>query len=421
MGDERVLQGRYRLGEKLGEGGMGIVYRGTDLRLERPVAVKLVHPTVEGSEARLERFLREAKLTAQLRHPGIVDVYDFGQTDDGEAFFVMELLLGEPLSARLRREKNLGCPAAVHIALQICDAVAAAHAAGLVHRDLKPANIILVRAGDDDARVKVVDFGVAKKLGGATKLTESGMLVGTIDYMAPEQIRGEDLDGRADVYALGAMLTIMLTGLPVFETDNVAALVHRHLSVTPAPVRERDPSLSPAIEAVVRKCLMKDPAARFQTMQELSLALVAALEGRAPAASSRVVLPARLPAGEREIELDDLGDAAGSPHLELEEVEHRPARPVPAPLVAPSVPGEARPLAPAPVHQATPPAPWVARLAVLPIGVSKRIVGYALVALVILHVFFRPGALTTAAVVAVAFVGGLLLWARHRVESGPRW
>ena len=245
MGDARVLQGRYQLGDVLGEGGMGIVHRGTDLRLERPIAVKLMHPDVEARGPRTERFLKEAKRTAQLRHPGIVEVYDFGQTDAGEAFFVMELLSGESLGARIRREGRLTAAAAIHVATQICAALAAAHDAGIVHRDLKPANILLVRAGDDDARVKVVDFGVAKKLGGATQLTESGLLVGTVDYMAPEQIRGDEIDGRVDVYAMGALLTTMLTGKPPFDADNVASIVHQHLSVTPRSVREVEPSVPP--------------------------------------------------------------------------------------------------------------------------------------------------------------------------------
>lgn len=426
MGDARVLVGRYQLGEVLGQGGMGVVHRGVDLRLERPVAVKLVRPDVAEGGTQKERFLREAKRTAQLRHPGIVEVYDFGQTEEGEAFFVMELLDGESLSSRVRREGRLPESLAVHIATQICAALAVAHDAGIVHRDLKPANVLLVRSGADDARVKIVDFGVAKKLGGGTQLTESGMLVGTVDYMAPEQIRGDEIDGRVDVYALGAMLTAMLTGRPPFEADNVATIVHNHLSVTPRSVRERVPGISPALEAIVGRCLFKDPASRFATMSELEAALVGALEGKVPAAApGRAPLPARPPSSEREIELDDDGPNV---RLELEEVERPLARPHPsrsattapaALALEPTSPALAAPAEHRPRRAAPAPA-WIERLAVLPIAVSKRIVGYALVALVIARVFFRPSAVVTVTLVAAAALGGALLWARHRVERGAR-
>jgi eukaryotic-like serine/threonine-protein kinase len=409
MGDARVLQGRYQLGELLGEGGMGVVHRGVDLRLERPVAIKLVHPDVEAGGARTERFLKEAKRTAQLRHPGIVEVYDYGQTDDGEAFFVMELLEGESLARRIARQGKLSAAAAVHVATQICAALAAAHDAGLVHRDLKPANVLLVRAGEDDARVKVVDFGVAKRVGGATQLTEAGMLVGTVDYMAPEQIRGDAVDGRADVYAMGALLTVMLTGVPPFDADNVATIVHQHLSVTPRSVREREPTISPALEAVVKRCLLKDPASRFASMRELEAALVAARDGKAPAPPpKRAPLPARAPAAEREVELDD---APLAMPLELEDVERPLARPLaasPASDLAVAATSAGRPRL----------APWIERMAVLPVAVSKRLVGYALVALVLERIFFRPSAVVTVATVAVAAVGAAFLWARHRVERG---
>ena len=274
----RLLSGRYRLEATLGHGGMGVVYRGVDLMMQRPIAVKLIRG-VDGTELDDEiagRFLREAKNTARLQHEHIIEVFDLGRTEEGGLYFVMELLEGESLSARLRREGKLSPATTVHIGRQICEALQVAHTAGVIHRDLKPANIMLLsRAGDDDY-VKVLDFGVAKSLDGGdqdTQLTHTGMLVGTVDYMAPEQITGKPVDGRTDVYALGVVLYKMLSGKAPFRDTGVPALIHAHLNTMPKPLIEVATGIPNELDHVVLRCLAKLPERRFESMAELARAL----------------------------------------------------------------------------------------------------------------------------------------------------
>jgi serine/threonine protein kinase len=278
----RLLGGRYRLEAKLGSGGMGVVYRATDQTMHRSVAVKLIRG-VDGvalDEEVAGRFLREAKNTARIQHENIIEVYDLGRSDQGDMFFVMELLEGESLSTKLRRDGKLPPAVAVHIARQMCAALHVAHAAGIIHRDLKPANVMLIhRAGQDDY-VKVLDFGVAKSYtpDQQTQLTHTGMLVGTVEYMAPEQIMGRKVDGRTDIYALGIVLYRMLTGKAPFRDGGVPALIHAHLNVFPKPMTDTTPDLPGALDRVVLRCLAKQPEQRFESMEEVSRALAGALE-----------------------------------------------------------------------------------------------------------------------------------------------
>lgn len=274
----RLLNGRYRLEATLGHGGMGVVYRGVDLMMRRPIAVKLVRG-VDGMELDDEiagRFLREAKNTARLQHEHIIEVFDLGRTEEGGLYFVMELLEGASLSARLRRDGKFSPSATVHIGRQICEALQVAHTVGVIHRDLKPANIMLLsRAGDDDF-VKVLDFGVAKSLNGGdqeTQLTHTGMLVGTVDYMAPEQIMGKPVDGRTDIYALGVVLYKMLSGKAPFRDTGVPALIHAHLNTMPKPLIEVVAGVPNELDHVVLRCLAKLPERRFESMAELARAL----------------------------------------------------------------------------------------------------------------------------------------------------
>jgi serine/threonine-protein kinase len=284
MADEdlpRLLSGRYRLEATLGHGGMGVVYRGVDLMMKRPIAVKLIR-AVDGvglDEEIAGRFLREAKNTARLQHEHIVEVFDLGRTEEGGLYFVMELLEGESLSARLRREGALSPETTVHIGRQICDALQAAHAAGIVHRDLKPANVMLLSRAGDPEFVKVLDFGVAKSYASdqETQLTHTGMLVGTVDYMAPEQIMGKPVDGRTDVYSLGVVLYKMLSGHAPFRDTGVAALIHAHLNTMPKPLIEVVPGIPNELDRVVLRCLAKNPDRRYESMAELRRALTMAL------------------------------------------------------------------------------------------------------------------------------------------------
>lgn len=278
----RLLGGRYQLEAKLGSGGMGVVYRATDLTMQRAVAVKLIRG-VDGvalDEEVAGRFLREAKNTARIQHENIIEVYDLGRSDQGDMFFVMELLEGESLSTKLRRDGKLTPAVSVHIARQMCAALHVAHSAGIIHRDLKPANVMLIRRAGQDDYVKVLDFGVAKSYtpDQQTQLTHTGMLVGTVEYMAPEQIMGRKVDGRTDIYALGVVLYRMLTGKAPFRDGGVPALIHAHLNVFPKPMTETAPEIPGALDRVVLRCLAKQPERRYESMEELSRALVGAIE-----------------------------------------------------------------------------------------------------------------------------------------------
>ncbi len=279
-----MLSGRYRLDAKVGQGGMGVVYRGVDLVMQRPVAVKLVR-TREGvriDEAITGRFLREAKHTARIQHDNIIDVFDLGRGEEGDLFFVMELLEGQTLSQMLQQRERLDPALATHVGAQIADALDAAHRGGIVHRDLKPANVMLISRGQDPCFVKVLDFGVAKAHAAGeaeTALTRTGVLVGTIEYMAPEQILGRAVDGRTDIYSLGVLLYRTITGTNPFRDAHMPAMIHNHLNVMPEPMQSRLPAtkVSLALERAVERCMRKEPERRFATMADVSRALRASL------------------------------------------------------------------------------------------------------------------------------------------------
>ncbi len=258
---------------------MGTVHRATDLRLQREVAVKVVRAQSNDAEARA-RFVREAQRTAQVRHPNVVEVFDVGETPEGELFLVMELLRGVPLSKRLARMGRVELATFGSIAPEICAALGAAHSLGIVHRDVKPANVMLVEHGSRQDFVKVVDFGIAKAESSATALTDTESFVGTLEYISPEQLLGDPpLGAYSDVYSLGVMFYLLLTGTPVFRGVPPAGLVHHHLAVEPEPLRSRAPAagLSEQLETVVLRCLAKHPGDRYANANQLGLAIEEAL------------------------------------------------------------------------------------------------------------------------------------------------
>lgn len=283
----RILAGRFRLESVLGQGGMGTVYRAVDTTMQRAVAIKLIAPDPSAEDDAVSRFLREARNTARITHPHIVHLYDLGRGDRGELFFVMELLGGESLSDRIRRFTRLPVDDAIHIAKQMCAALGYAHKKGLIHRDLKPANVMILERGGDPLFVKVLDFGVAKAQDQGTQITKTGALVGTVDYMAPEQILSKKIDARTDVYSLGVILYRMFTGTPLFPEGAMPVVIKNHISSAPEPMASRAPDveLSAGLERVVMQCLAKKPEERYATMEELEHALTrAAREPRRRAA-----------------------------------------------------------------------------------------------------------------------------------------
>jgi eukaryotic-like serine/threonine-protein kinase len=254
----RVLGDRYRPEQVLGTGGMGAVWRGRDLRLDRPVAIKVLAGDGLTDPTAMERFDREARTVARLAHPNIVAVYDFG-TEGGYPYLVMELVEGWSVAAMLTGGA-LALSQAVAIAAQTCDGLTAAHAAGVIHRDVKPANLILTPTGV----VKICDFGIARlqHAAGQSRLTGSAEAVGSSSYMAPEQANSEPVDARTDLYGLGCTLYAMLAGGPPFAGDNPLTVVHQHLTQKPAPLATRRPDVPAPLAALVEELLAKAPADR---------------------------------------------------------------------------------------------------------------------------------------------------------------
>ena len=272
----RDLDGRFTILEKLGEGGMGAVYRGMQHSVGREVAIKVVSPHLVSNAEVIKRFFREAKLASRLSHPNAVAVLEFGQTQDGLFYLVMELVTGRTLDQVIEEEKVFRASRVVRIGAQICDALEGAHTLQIVHRDLKPANVMVLAHGRD--LVKVLDFGLAKSVApdqASSTMTNAGALLGTPAFMPPEIALGQPCDGRADLYSLGCILYQLGTGQLPFVADSIHELISMHGSV-PAPPMTNVP---PALAAVVDRLLQKDPALRFQSAAETRDALEAALVG----------------------------------------------------------------------------------------------------------------------------------------------
>jgi serine/threonine protein kinase len=282
-----VVDGRYRVVELIGEGGMGKVYLAEHVEIGKRVALKVLHPSYSRMPDLVERFRREARAASKIGHPHIVDVTDSGTTADGSAYFVMEFLEGVELGSVIEREGALDVGRATRIAQQICRALAAAHAAGIIHRDLKPENIFLtIRDGTTDF-VKVLDFGIAKTTEAEEarerKLTSPGMAMGTPEYMAPEQAAGRPADARCDVYAVGAILYEMLTGVPPYQGDNFMEILTKKATVDPvAPIHLRSTIPAP-VSALVVASMARNPDDRPATMEAFEYALTKCTAGRGAA------------------------------------------------------------------------------------------------------------------------------------------
>jgi tRNA A-37 threonylcarbamoyl transferase component Bud32 len=273
--------GSYVLDRELGRGGMGAVYAAVHQLLGRRAAVKLLLPDLSRKQDLVQRFFNEARAASQIKHPGIVDVYDYGYSGDGTAFIVMELLEGETLAARLKARGRMPIPQAAVLARQVANALAAAHAGGIVHRDLKPDNIFLVKDPEvvGGERVKLLDFGIAKlatEIQGGTSRTVTGAILGTPHYMSPEQCEGaREVDARSDLYSLGCMLFQMVSGVLPFDSPGVGGLIGMHLHVPPPLLRVKCPWASPELEAVVARLLAKNPEDRFPSAEALATVLAA--------------------------------------------------------------------------------------------------------------------------------------------------
>tara|TARA_B100000609_G_scaffold185468_1_gene169451 strand:+ start:16540 stop:18246 length:1707 start_codon:yes stop_codon:yes gene_type:complete len=306
----QVVNGRFVIKDLLGEGGMGKVYLAEQKGLERPVALKLLHAHIAQDEIRRERFHREAKAMTRFSHPGATAVYDFGEWE-GQFYIAMEFLQGRPLSDLVPSQ----CPLPVHqivdVLSQVCDALGAAHKAGMIHRDLKPENVMLLKGENDSTQIKLVDFGLAllAEGEGQQRLTQEGMLVGTPAYVSPEQAQGHACDARADIYALGVMLYEMLCGMLPFLGDNMMSLMLQHMFAPAQPPSEKKPDLEihPTLEALAMQCLAKAPDERPPTCEAFRQILVQALDGETQVSERKRLY--------EHATRDERASAAGVPHI----------------------------------------------------------------------------------------------------------
>ncbi len=317
--------GNYKLLEEIGEGGMGKVFRGIDLMLEREVAVKVLRPELASQPNLVARFRSEAITLAKLIHPNVALLYSFLREGD-DFFMVMEFVRGEPLDEVLRREGALPVHRALPLFSQALNGIHHAHSLGIIHRDIKPANIMITEGGS----IKVMDFGIARVLGGA-RLTRTGHLIGTLEYMSPEQIRGQNADARADIYALGALLYEMLAGHVPFERDTDFDVMRAQIEDAPPPPRTFAPHIPEAVEQAILQALAKEPEARFSSAEAFRQVLL----HQAPAApSAQAAPPTRL------------AEPSPGPKATVWAAPTEPASP--APQTRAAVPSVLRPTAAAP-------------------------------------------------------------------------
>jgi serine/threonine protein kinase len=276
----RVINDRFKISALIARGGMGKVYRAEQAPLGRICAVKVLNPNYAGEHDPEfhRRFFLEASLTSKLTHPNTVTIFDYGRTDDDIYYMAMEYLEGHTLHRAIRTAGHFPEERVAHIARQICRALREAHSLGVIHRDLKPANIFLVEHGDETDVVKVLDFGLVKNVSAdakAEELTQTGLFMGSPKYMAPEQIRGDKVDARTDIYSLGVIMYEMLTGKVPFDRPNSVNILMAHVNEDAPPMRQMNPSIqvSPTMEETVARAMAKDPDQRFHSMDEVLASL----------------------------------------------------------------------------------------------------------------------------------------------------
>jgi serine/threonine-protein kinase len=310
--------GRYQILEKLGQGGMGVVYRAFDTLIERVVALKIISAPIEGNPEARERFIREARAAGQLSHPNIITIHDLGE-HEGQPYLAMEFLEGEDLQTRMARPERMSLGRKIELAMNICYGLEYAHARGVIHRDIKPANIYIT----DNGAVKILDFGLARLL--TSELTSSHMLMGTVNYMAPEQIRGERADHRADIFSVGVVFYELLAGRKAFAGDSFASTLFKILNEVPEALPNIDASLPLELVAIVERALAKPRDERYQNMGELLRDLTVCRQqlGLADSSVGRPGSGGLRPAS------DPWSRPSGQAQVD------RPGTPAPAPLVTP--------------------------------------------------------------------------------------
>src|SRR6478735_6709890 len=299
-----LAAGRYRILKLLGEGGMGQVYLAEHVAIEKRVALKILRAEFAAKGDIVTRFQQEAISASRIKHPNVLDVFDFGQLENGRFFLAMEFLEGNDLADELSRRRVLDAASGIRISMQMCRALAAAHANGVVHRDMKPENVFLQRTVDGEEIVKIVDFGIAQlrskdaeAVQTKRRLTRTGMIFGTPEYMAPEQAGGKHADPRSDIYSVGIIMYEMFTGAVPFTGDTFLGVLAKHLSDPTPQMHEICPevAVSRSLQAVIMRALEKDPTVRYQTMLEFAQAISASDDAAALGYRPKLLTPSEHP------------------------------------------------------------------------------------------------------------------------------